>query len=73
MSLQQADRVTEMQQEQPQYYATLAGHLSADDQAVIQNVMVKAEEVAQALQQQALLAQQQAQIGMPGAANGGAS
>jgi hypothetical protein len=63
-----------MQQEQPQYYATLAGHLSADDQAVIQNVMVKAEEVAQAAQQAALLAQQQAQLGgIPGAANGGAS
>lgn len=57
-----------MQQEQPQFYATLAGHLSADDQGVIQNVMVKADEVA--AQQAAHLAAQQAGVA-PGAVNGG--
>lgn len=51
-----------MQQEQPQFYASLAGHLSAEEQNVIQAVMVKADEVANAQ----LLAQQ-------AAANGGAS
>lgn len=52
----------EMQQEQPQFYASLAGHLSSDEQGVIQNVMVKADEIqaqqAQALAEQAHLAQQ---------------
>ncbi|KFA65662.1 hypothetical protein S40285_06016 [Stachybotrys chlorohalonatus IBT 40285] len=51
-----------MQQEQPQFYASLAGHLSSDEQGVIQNVMVKADEIqaqqAQALAEQAHLAQQ---------------
>lgn len=61
-----------MQQEQPQFYATLAGHLSADDQTVIQTVMVKADEVA-AQQAQALAQQQAALAGTPGAINGGAS
>lgn len=61
-----------MQQEQPQFYATLAGHLSADDQTVIQGVMVKADEVA-AQQAQALAAQQAGLTGAPGAVNGGAS
>jgi hypothetical protein len=56
-----------MQQEQPQFYASLAGHLSADEQGVIQNIIVKADEIAtQQAEQAQLLAQQQA-------ANGGAS
>lgn len=61
-----SNEVLEMQQEQPQFYAQLAGHLSADDQGVIQNVMVKADEIA--AQQAQILAQQQA-----GAVNGGTS
>lgn len=61
-----------MQQEQPQFYATLAGHLTAEDQSVIQTVMVKADEIA--TQQAQLLAQQQAVLaGNVGAPNGGAS
>jgi hemerythrin superfamily protein len=69
---------TEMQQEQPQFYASLANHLSAEEQGVIQNTMTKADEIAaqqaQQAQQAQLLAQQQAQAGVaPGAANGGAS
>ncbi|KAM6524094.1 Nonsense-mediated mRNA decay protein 5, variant 3 [Fusarium solani] len=61
-----------MQQEQPQFYATLAGHLTAEDQSVIQTVMVKADEIA--TQQAQLLAQQQAVMaGNVGAPNGGAS
>jgi hypothetical protein len=58
-----------MQQEQPQFYASLAGHLSADEQGVIQNIMVKADEIAAQTEQAAqaqLHAQQQA-------ANGGTS
>jgi len=57
----------------------LAGHLTADDQNVIQNVMVKAEEIAaqqaQQAQQAQLLAQQQAaaMAASLGAQNGGAS
>ena len=48
-----------MQQEQPQYYANLAGHLSAEEQNLIQTIMVKADEVAaQQAQQEQLLAQQ---------------
>ncbi|KAG5916913.1 hypothetical protein E4U53_004255 [Claviceps sorghi] len=53
-----------MQQEQPQFYASLAGHLSAEEQNMLQSIMVKADEVAahQAHKaQQELLAQQQAQ------------
>jgi hypothetical protein len=68
-----------MQAEQPQFYGGLAGHLTADDQNVIQNVMVKAEEIAaqqaQQAQQAQLLAQQQAaaMAASLGAQNGGAS
>jgi importin-7 len=63
--------LTELQQEQPQFYATLAGHLSAEDQTVIQGVMVKAEEIAQ---QQLTLAQQTAGATAGAVApNGGAS
>lgn len=60
-----------MQQEQPQFYATLAGHLTAEDQGVIQTVMVKADEIA--TQQAQLLAQQQAVMAGNVAPNGGAS
>jgi hypothetical protein len=68
-----------MQQEQPQFYSSLAGHLTADDQNVIQSVMVKADEIAvqqaQQAQQAQILAQQQAaaMAANLGAANGGAS
>jgi hypothetical protein len=68
-----------MQAEQPQFYGSLAGHLTADDQNVIQNVMVKADEIAaqqaQQAQQAQLLAQQQAaaMAASLGAQNGGAS
>ncbi|KAH7309082.1 armadillo-type protein [Stachybotrys elegans] len=63
-----------MQQEQPMFYASLAGHLSAEEQAIVQGVMVKADEIAvqaqqaQQAEQAHLMAQQQA-----GAPNGGAS
>jgi importin-7 len=69
----------EMQQEQPQFYSSLAGHLTADDQNVIQSVMVKADEIAaqqvQQAQQAQLLAQQQAaaMAANLSAPNGGAS
>jgi hypothetical protein len=60
-----------MQQEQPQFYASLAGHLSSDEQGVIQSVMVKADEIqVQQAQQAEQMAQLQAQ---QGAANGGAN
>ncbi|PNP82113.1 hypothetical protein FNYG_04566 [Fusarium nygamai] len=68
-----------MQQEQPQFYSSLAGHLTADDQNVIQSVMVKADEIAaqqvQQAQQAQLLAQQQAaaMAANLSAPNGGAS
>lgn len=56
-----------MQQEQPQFYSSLAGHLSAEEQNLLQTIMVKADEVAaqqaQQAQQDQLLAQQQAQAG----------
>lgn len=57
----------EMEEEQPQFYQSLASHLTAEDQAALQGVMQKATENAQAAQ--LALAQQQ------GAApvNGGAS
>ena len=54
-----------MQQEQPQFYGNLAGHLSAEEQNMIQTILVKADEVAaqqaQQAQQEQLVAQQQAQ------------
>lgn len=54
------DQSLEMQQEQPQFYATLAGTLSAADQGTIQTVIVKADEIAaQQAQQAQILAQQQ--------------
>ncbi|KAL1884211.1 hypothetical protein VTK73DRAFT_5347 [Phialemonium thermophilum] len=59
-----------LQQEQPQFYTTLASHLSADEQSIIQNVFNQAEA-------QLLLAQQQAGpqpgAGAATALNGGAS
>lgn len=63
-----------MQQEQPQFYAGLAGHLTAEDQNVIQSVVVKAEEIArqQAQQAQAFAQQQAAMASNPGGVNGGA-
>ncbi|KAJ9155365.1 Importin-beta domain-containing protein [Pleurostoma richardsiae] len=52
-----------LQQEQPQFYASLASHLTNDEQAVIQAVVQQAEA-------QQLVAQQQAAAG---AVNGGSS
>jgi importin-7 len=58
-----------MQQEQPQFYSSLAQHMTAEDQAVIQTVLVKAEEQ----HQQAMAQAQQVSIGEPaGMINGGA-
>ncbi|KAF9872205.1 nonsense-mediated mrna decay protein [Colletotrichum karsti] len=56
-----------MEEEQPQFYQSLASHLSAEDQAALQGVMQKATENAQAAQ--LALAQQQG----AGPVNGGAS
>ncbi|UKZ74242.1 hypothetical protein TrVFT333_001904 [Trichoderma virens FT-333] len=58
-----------MQQDQPQFYANLASHLSAEEQGLIQDIIVKAEEVAQAQIQ----AQQAEMIAPHAAANGGAN
>jgi hypothetical protein len=55
-----------MQQEQPQFYASLASHLSADEQNVIQAVFNQADE-------QMVLAQQQQAGTSREAVNGGAS
>ncbi len=49
-----------MQQEQPQFYATLTSHLSAEDQLSLQNVMAAAESVAQSQAAQMALAQHEA-------------
>jgi hypothetical protein len=57
---------SEMQQEQPQFYSSLASHLSAEDQNLLQTIMVKADEIQAKVAQQLLLAQQQAQA--PGGA-----
>jgi hypothetical protein len=56
----------ELQQEQPQFYSNLAGHLSAEEQALIQDIIVKAEEVAQAQAQ----AQQSEMVSPHGTASG---
>lgn len=52
-----------MQQEQPQFYSSLTSQLSAENQGVIQSVMVRADQIAmeqlQAEQQNMLAAQQQ--------------
>jgi hypothetical protein len=64
-----------MQLEQPQFYSSLLTQLSAQDQATIQGVMMKAQQ--NAMEQMALAEQQGA--GLPGQAqqgpapNGGAS
>jgi hypothetical protein len=61
-----------MQQEQPQFYATLASHLSAEEQTIIQGVFNQAEaQLVMAQQQQVAAAQQGAAPG--GAMNGGTS
>lgn len=57
---ERTDACPEMQQEQPQFYASLAGHLSPEEQNMLQSIMVKADEVA--AQQQAELEQQQQQL-----------
>lgn len=61
------DKPTGMQQEQPQFYGSLTTQLSADQQTVLQSVMVRADEIAveqmRAVEQAAqanMLAQQQA-------------
>lgn len=46
-----------MQQEQPEFYSSLSGTMSAEDQGVIQTVMVRADEIAR----EQLQAEQQAQ------------
>ena len=53
---------TEMQLEQPQFYATLISHLSADDQSSLQGIMVTAETQAQAAQAAQLAQQQEAAV-----------
>lgn len=35
-----------MQQEQPQFYSSLAGHLSPEEQNVLQSIVAKAEAIA---------------------------
>ena len=42
----------EIQQEQPQFYANLASHLSAEEQSIIQNVYHSAEAAMVLAQQQ---------------------
>ncbi|RDA94706.1 hypothetical protein CP533_6716 [Ophiocordyceps camponoti-saundersi (nom. inval.)] len=54
--------ILSMQQEQPQFYSSLVGHLSAEDQSMIQTVMNKADEIAAQQAQEQLLAQQQSQL-----------
>ena len=64
----------ELQQDQPQFYSSLASHLSTEEQTTIQNVFAQAE--AQLVMAQQAQAPSQPQ-GIPGAAsaglNGGAS
>lgn len=56
-----------MQQEQPQFYGTLTGQLSAEQQGILQTVMVRADEIAieqaRAAEQANIAAQQQLQQG----------
>ena len=49
-----------MQLDQPQFYATLTAHLSADDLNSLQGIMVTAETQAQAAQAAQLAQQQEA-------------
>lgn len=64
-----------MQQEQPQFYASLASHLTAEEQGVIQAAFQQAEANARAMQlayaQQE--ADQQAAAAATAALNGGAN
>jgi hypothetical protein len=64
-----------MQQEQPQFYASLASHLSAEEQTMIQNVFNQAEAQLVIAQQQAAAAGAAIDPASSGgaAANGGAS
>ena len=58
---------TELQQEQPEFYQSLASHLSAEEQSIIQNVYNSAEAaLVMAQQQQAAAASASA-----GVVNGG--
>jgi importin-7 len=63
-----------MQQEQPQFYASLASHLTAEEQNTIQATFAQAQAIA-AQQQQQIMQQQQQQGSAGGAAptlsNGG--
>jgi len=51
-----------LQQEQPQFYTSLSSHLSADEQAVIQNVVSLAEANEMANQLQSQVAQREAAV-----------
>jgi importin-7 len=69
-----------MQQDQPQFYASLASHLSAEEQSIIQSVFAQAEaqivmaqQLQQQQQQQQQPQQQQAVAGQGPGVNGGAS
>jgi importin-7 len=61
--------------EQPQFYTSLASHLSAEDQSVIQGVIMKAAETDQqeALAQASAAASTPNPLNTPGQINGGAS
>jgi hypothetical protein len=48
-----ANIALELQQEQPQFYSSLSGHLSAEEQNVLQTIVVKADEIAAQQAQQA--------------------
>lgn len=50
---------SEMQQEQPQFYNNLAGHLSAEEQNVLQTIMAKADEMLADYESQLRLLQEQ--------------
>lgn len=49
-----------MQQEQPQFYSNLLGHLSAEDQSTLQGVMSQADLVAAQAEQERAQANVQA-------------
>lgn len=58
-----------MQQDQPQYYTGLMGHLSAEDQNTLQNVMAQADLVAAKQQAEAAAAAQAPNAANPAAAS----
>ena len=66
-----------MEQEQPQFYASLASHLSAEEKSIVQSVFAQAEAqivMAQQLQQQQQQQPQQQAVASQGpGVNGGAS